>query len=104
MSFQNYDNFQAQQGQSDAGGAGQGVPQQDTQMGGQNPEGQQAQFQGGNVGEPGSAGGQPGGDAKTTLWWVLSSIGAFRQILHLRPDSTFALPDATDLSIVTYQY
>ncbi|MCJ1350258.1 MAG: hypothetical protein MMC33_000239 [Icmadophila ericetorum] len=69
MSFQNYDNFQAQQGQSDAGGAGQGVPQQqDTQMGGQNPEGQQAQFQGGNVGEPGSAGGQPGGDAKTTLW------------------------------------
>lgn len=69
MSFQNYDNFQAQQGQADASGAGQGAQQQqDTQMGGQNPESQQTQFQGGNVGDPGSAGGQPGGDAKTTLW------------------------------------
>ena len=71
MSFQNYDSFQAQQGQPDAGGAGPGAPQQqDSAMGGQNPDNSPAGFQGGNVGEPGSTGGQPGGDAKTTLWYV----------------------------------
>lgn len=85
MSFQNYDSFQNQQGQQDAGGAGPGAPpQQDAAMGGQ-PMGGQAmggqlpdnsvgQFQGGNGGDPGSAGGQqPGGDAKTTLWYGSTS-------------------------------
>lgn len=74
MSFENYSAFQ-QQGQQDAGGAGPGVPQQqDTTMGGQLPDNSAAQFQGGNGGDPGSAGGQqPGGDAKTTLWYDVSS-------------------------------
>lgn len=79
MSFQTYDSFQAQQGQPDAGGAGPGVPQQqDSAMGGQNPDNSPAGFQGGNVGEPGSAGGQPGGDAKTTLWYVGILAESFR--------------------------
>lgn len=71
MSFENYSSFQNQQGQQDAGGAGSGAPQQqDTTMGGQLPDNPAAQFQGGNGGDPGSAGGQqPGGDAKTTLWY-----------------------------------
>ena len=71
MSFPNYDSFQNQQGQQDAGGAGPGAPQQqDPTMGGQLPDNSQAaSFQGGNGGDPGSAGGpQQGGDAKTTLW------------------------------------
>ena len=79
MSFQPYDSFQAQQGQPDAGGAGPGAPQQqDSAMGGQNPDNSTAGFQGGNVGEPGSAGGQPGGDAKTTLWYVGMLAESFR--------------------------
>lgn len=71
MSFENYSSFQNQQGQQDAGGAGSGAPQQqDTTMGGQLPDNPAAQFQGGSGGDPGSAGGQqPGGDAKTTLWY-----------------------------------
>ena len=70
MSFQNYDSFQNQQGQQDAGGAGPGVPQQqDASMGGQHQDNSPGPFQGGNPGDPGSAGGQQqGGDAKTTLW------------------------------------
>ena len=68
MSFQNYD-FQNQQGQQEAGAAGPGAPaQQDQAMGGQMSDTAGQQFQGGNGAEPGSAGGQPGGDAKTTLW------------------------------------
>lgn len=70
MSFQNYDNF-PQQGQQGDGGAGPGgPPQQDTNMGGQMPPNSAGGYQGGNGGDPGSAGGQSqGGDAKTTLWY-----------------------------------
>ena len=73
MSYQNYESFQGQPGQQDAGGPVSGVPQQqDTAMSGQMPETPGAPFQGGNTGDPGSAGGQqPGGDAKTTLWYVI---------------------------------
>lgn len=71
MSFQNYEPFQNQQGQQDAGGAGLGAPPpQDSAMGGQMPENAGQQFQGGNGGDPGSAGSQQGGDTKTTLWYV----------------------------------
>lgn len=71
MSFQAYDAFPNQGGPQDGTGAGQGVPQQqDSAMGGQQMDNTSAPFQGGPVGEPGSAGGQPGGDAKTTLWSV----------------------------------
>ena len=74
MSFQNYDSFQNQQGQQDTGGAGLGgPPQQDPAMGGQMPENAGQQFQGGNGGDPGSAGSQQGGDTKTTLWYVVLS-------------------------------
>ena len=70
MSFQNYDNF-PQQGQQGDGGAGPGgPPPQDTNMGGQMPPNSAGGYQGGNGGDPGSAGGQSqGGDAKTTLWY-----------------------------------
>ncbi|KAI9871568.1 MAG: hypothetical protein M1830_002736 [Pleopsidium flavum] len=70
MSFQNYESFNNQQGQQEAGGAGPGAPQQqDTPMVGQHPDNSQAQFQAGNPGDPGVAGGpQQGGEAKTTLW------------------------------------
>lgn len=72
MSFQNYDSFQNQPGQQEAGSAGPGGQQpQDTAMGGQMPENAGQQFQGGNGGDPGSAGGPQGGDAKTTLWYVM---------------------------------
>ena len=72
MSFQNYEGFQGQPGQQDASGVPAGAPpQQDAAMSGQMPE-SAGQFQGGNGGDPGSAGGQqPGGDAKTTLWYDL---------------------------------
>ena len=66
MSFQNYDGFQGQPGQQDPTG---GVPpQQDAGMGGgmSDPVGQQ--YSGGNGVDPGSAGGQQGGESKTTLW------------------------------------
>lgn len=65
MSFQNYDNFPSQQGGQDAGpGAGGPPQQQDSQMsGGGGP------YEGGNNGQPGSAGGQSqDGESKTTLW------------------------------------
>ena len=70
MSFQNYEGFQNQPGQQDASGATAGPSaQQDAPMGGQMPD-NGGQFQGGNSGDPGSAGGQqPGSDAKTTLWY-----------------------------------
>ncbi|KAL8950657.1 MAG: hypothetical protein Q9222_003316 [Ikaeria aurantiellina] len=70
MAAQPFDGFQGQYGSQDAGGAAAGAPpQQDPAMGGQLPENPQGQFQGGNGGDPGSAGGQPqGSDAKTTLW------------------------------------
>ncbi len=73
MSFQNYENF-PQQGQQGDGGAGPGgPPQQDQNMGGQMPPNSAGGFQGGNGGDPGSAGGQSqGGDAKTTLWYDTS--------------------------------
>lgn len=72
MSTQNYDSFQGQYPGQDAGAAGGGAPpQQDTAMSGQLPENPQGQFQGGDGGDPGSAGGQPqGADQKTTLWYV----------------------------------
>ena len=72
MSFQNYDSFQNQQGQQEAGGAGPGPQQQqDSSMGGQIPENTVQQFQPGSAGDPSSAGSQQGGDAKTTLWYVM---------------------------------
>lgn len=73
MSFQNYENFSNQQGQQDAGAAGSGAPQQqDITMVGQMPDNPAAQFQAGNGGDLGSAGGpQQGGDAKTTLWYEM---------------------------------
>lgn len=74
MSFQ-YDAYQNQQGQPDGSGARPGPPQeQDAAMGGQMPDNTAGQFQGGNGGDPGSAGGQQQGtDAKTTLWYDISS-------------------------------
>lgn len=65
MSFQNYDGFQGQPGQQDPSGGA--PPQQDTSMSGGMPDPGQ-QYQGGNSGDPGSAGGQQGADSKTTLW------------------------------------
>lgn len=74
MSFQNFESFQNQPGQQEASGAGPGGPQQqDSAMGGQMPDSAGQQFQGGNGGDPGSAGGQQGGDAKTTLWCVIQT-------------------------------
>ena len=71
MSFPNYEPFQNQQGQQDASNVGLGGPsQQESTMGGQMPENAGQQFQGGNGGDPGSAGSQQGGDTKTTLWYV----------------------------------
>ncbi|KAK5277516.1 hypothetical protein LTR16_009693 [Cryomyces antarcticus] len=70
MSFPNYgEQFQGQQGPEGAGGPGAGgVQQQQAPMDHQMDE-SQGQFQGGNPGAPGSAGGdQAGGDSKTTLW------------------------------------
>ncbi len=73
MSFQNYDSFNNQQVQQEAGGPGPGAPQQqDAPMVGQHPDNPQAQFQPGNPGDPSAAGGpQQGGEAKTTLWYAL---------------------------------
>ena len=69
MNFQSYDSFQNQGGQQDGGNAGPGGPQQENNpMSGQQMDQSPAGFQGG---EPGSAGGQQGGDVKTTLWLVL---------------------------------
>ena len=78
MSFQNYENFPGQQGGQD-GGAGPGVPQppQDAQMGGQMPD-NGTQYQAGNGGQPGSAGGQSQSDEKTTLWYETPIILLFK--------------------------
>src|SRR5947209_1770508 len=72
MSFQNYDQFQGQQPTVDANAPGDaGAQQQQPQMG-QPIESAAGQFQGGNMGAPGSAGDQqPGGESKTTLWYAL---------------------------------
>ncbi len=74
MSFP-YETFQNQQAQQDGSGARPGPPaEQDTPMGGQMPDNAAAQYQGGNGGDPVSAGGQrEGGDAKTTLWYVVTT-------------------------------
>jgi hypothetical protein len=79
MSFQNYENFSNKQGQQDAGAAGSGAPQQqDSTMGGQIPDNSAAQFQGGNGGDLVPVGGQqPGGDAKTTLWYEIVNFEGF---------------------------
>ena len=76
MSFQNYENFPNQQGPQDGGPGGSGAPQQqDVTMVGQMPDNAAAQFQAGNGGDLGSAGGpQQGGDAKTTLWYELPTV------------------------------
>lgn len=78
MSFQNYDTFN-QAGQPDASGGGPAAPaQQDPALAPQVSENAPGQFPAGNGGDPGSAGGQQqGGDAKTTLWYVLESIFLF---------------------------
>jgi hypothetical protein len=68
MSFEQYSSFQNQPGPQDGVNAGPGgPPQQDNSMQGQQMDNSPVAFPG-NPGEPGSAGGQPGGDAKTTLW------------------------------------
>lgn len=77
MSSQNYDSFQqGQYGPQDPSSAGAGAaPQQDSAMGAPLPENPQAPFQGGNGGDPSSAGGpSQGNDAKTTLWYVDFSV------------------------------
>ena len=70
MSFQNYENFPSQQGGQDAGPGGAPAQPQDPQLGGQLPNVAAAQYEGANVAQPGSAGGQSqeGGESKTTLW------------------------------------
>lgn len=75
MSF-SYESFQAQQPQQDGSGSRPGAPpEQDATMGGQIPDSSVQQFQGGNGGDPVSAGGQrEGGDAKTTLWYVFPAL------------------------------
>lgn len=74
MSF-SYEPFQAQQPQQDGSGTRPGPPpEQDATMVGQMPDNSAQQFQGGNSGDPVSAGGQrEGGDAKKTLWYVVTS-------------------------------
>ena len=66
MNFQSHDAFQYQGVQQDGGSAGPGGPQQENNaMAAAQMDQSAAPFQGG---EPGSAGGQQGGDVKTTLW------------------------------------
>ncbi len=76
MSFPNYENFPSKPGQQDAGAAGSGAPQQqDNTLGGQIHDNSAAQFQGGNGGDLVPVGGQqPGGDAKTTLWYEIVNL------------------------------
>ncbi|OCK84533.1 RNA-binding domain-containing protein [Lepidopterella palustris CBS 459.81] len=68
MSYQNYDQFQGQQPteEGNAPGAAAAQQQQQPQLG-QPIENASGQFQGGNMGAQGQAGGD-GGDSKTTLW------------------------------------
>ncbi|KAF2493977.1 RNA-binding domain-containing protein [Lophium mytilinum] len=77
MSFQNYDSFQGQQPTEEGGAPGGAGPQQQQQQPqmGQPIENSQAQFQGGNMGAPGSAGGEQSGDSKTTL--CLKAVGEY---------------------------
>lgn len=76
MSFQQQfgDQSQGQQGTEEAGGPGAfGAQQQQNPMG-QQMDQSQGQFQGGQQGPPGSGGSQPGGDSKTTLWFVTPAL------------------------------
>ncbi|OCK95299.1 mRNA binding post-transcriptional regulator [Cenococcum geophilum 1.58] len=69
MSFQNYDSFQGQQPTEEGNAPGAGGAQQQQPQMGQPIESAAGQFQGQNMGVPGSAGAdQQGGDSKTTLW------------------------------------
>jgi hypothetical protein len=74
MSFQNYDSFQGQQPTEEGNAPGAGGAQQQQPQMGQPIESAAGQFQGQNMGVPGSAGAdQQGGDSKTTLWYALFS-------------------------------
>ena len=91
MSFQNYDSFPQQGQQGDVGAGPGGPPQQDQNMGGQIPPNSAGGFQGGNGGDPGSAGGQAqGGDAKTTLWYDAFFTLALAVSVNLATRSYFA--------------
>lgn len=71
MSFNNYEQYQAQGGPQDPN-SGISNPDAQQQEGGMNQQAPmdpgQAAFQGGNGGDPTAAGGQMSGDNKTTLW------------------------------------
>ena len=74
MSFQNYDSFQGQQPTEEGNAPGAGGAQQQQPQMGQPIESAAGQFQGQNMGVPGSAGAdQQGGDSKTTLWYAFFS-------------------------------
>lgn len=105
MTSPNFETFQGQFGGPDAGTAGAGAPpQQDATMGGQLPDNSQGQYQGGNGGDPGSAGGQPQGtDAKTTLWYVVVShrqSSAGPSLLNALREPSEAVPKFAPMSIV----
>lgn len=72
MSFQNFDTFQNQHAAADsAAAAAGGAPPPDTTMTGQTDP-TPAPFQGPPSGEPSApAGAAQGGEAKTTLWYVV---------------------------------
>ena len=77
MSFQNYDSFQGQQPTEEGNAPGAGGAQQQQPQMGQPIESAAGQFQGQNMGVPGSAGAdQQGGDSKTTLWYALFFFGS----------------------------
>ena len=86
MSYNNFGDagVQPQQGEQDQGGFGAPGAQQQPTMGQQmDPSQQQNQFPGAQPGAPGAPGGQPGGDQKTTLWFVVPSYGHdFHLTLH----------------------
>lgn len=71
MSFQNFETFQNQHGAADSAAAGTGAPATaDSAMAGQSDP-SPAPFQGPASGEASSGSAQQGGDAKTTLWYVI---------------------------------
>ena len=73
---------QPQQVSQEQGGFG-GAPQQQHPMGQQmDPSQQQNQFPGApQPGAPGGASGSPGGDQKTTLWYVHGGFGCPKEQL-----------------------
>lgn len=75
MSFQGYDQFQSPGGQEGAPPQMQAQPQQDGTMGGQPGEQAQTPSQYTPGGEGNGAPGAPGGDQKTTLWYVVLCFG-----------------------------